>query len=48
MHIRHLAMIRKNKTDIHIRAHTHKYIFKVIMTSRTLQESQHDWDSTEG
>lgn len=27
--------------------HTQKYIFNIIMTSRTLQESQQDWDSTQ-
>lgn len=50
MHIRHLAVIR-GKADMHTctneDAYTHKYIFNIIMTSRTLQESQQDWDSTE-
>ncbi len=54
MHIRHLAVIRKKGIHTcenvltHTEAHTHKYIFNIIMTSRTLQESQQDWDGTKG
>lgn len=53
MHIRHLAVTREKtytlaKLFAHIHKHTHKYIFNIIMTSRTLQESQQDLHSTEG
>lgn len=37
MHIRHLAMIRKNKTDIHIRTHTHTQIH--IQSNNDQQDS---------
>lgn len=54
--IRKKTQKNNKKTEIHTcknvpactQKHTQKLIFNIIMTSRTLQESQQDWDSTEG